>query len=287
MELTKYHYRFTRCDLHPVCFDSGGIPHVHLPGVRQMCHPVTVANWGLHLLFCYGETGQPDQLVHATRLAEWLMANQEDGMWLVPMSSRFYGIEARWVSAMVQGQAIAFLSRMAKLCGRPAFQEVARRALRPFNLAVTDGGVLARTEWGDFYEEYPSIPPSLVLNGFIFALFGLHDLAELYAVTRARRLYEQGRACLERIIDQYDTGYWTRYDLFPRFRLASQEYHKLHIHLVLAVGRLARMPRLADRAARWQTYRNSLTCQIRWLAGKTCEKLTSGPSRASLWLRVK
>jgi hypothetical protein len=126
-----------------------------------------------------------------------------------------------------------------------------------------------------------------VLNGFIFALFGLHDLAELCAVTPARRLYDRGRACLERIVDQYDTGYWTRYDLFPRFRLASQEYHRLHIDLLLAAGRLARTSRLAGRAARWRSYRNSLSCQLRWLAAKTGEKIALRAGRSSLWLRLR
>ena len=37
-----------------------------------------------------------------------------------------------------------------------------------------------------FYEEYPTLPPNLTLNGFMFALLGLYDLSTISLVaTRA------------------------------------------------------------------------------------------------------
>jgi len=287
MELTKYHYGFTRADLHPVQFDEQGIPYVHLPGVRRMCHPVTVANWGLHLYNRYIETKESPYLQHAVRLADWLVATQTDGVWFVDPANTYFGIGPHWISGMVQGQAIGFLARMADLLKQARYLTAARRALEPFSRLVGEGGVLARTEWGDFYEEYPSEPPSLVLNGFVFALFGLHDLGRLHRVTRAQSLYENGIRCLKRIAQRYDTGYWTLYDLFPLFRLASQEYHRLHIALLKSISRLTGTPELARRALSWQRYANSTLCQSRWLFGKLREKVAMHKTRASLWLRLR
>jgi hypothetical protein len=287
MELTAYHYAFTRADLHPVQFDEQGIPYVHLPGVRRMCHPITVANWGLHYYNRYIETKESPYRDRAIRLADWLVAAQCDDVWFIDMASPYYGIGRRWISALVQGQAIGFLARMAALLGQNQYLACARRALEPFGRTVGQGGVLARTEWGDFYEEYPSNPPSLVLNGFVFTLFGLHDLGRLHGVARARSLYENGLSCLKRIVSCYDTGYWTRYDLFPIFRLASQEYHRLHIALLKSASRLSRTPGLGRTAQSWQGYANSMLCQGRWLFGKLQEKTALHKTRASLWLRLR
>ncbi len=64
-----------------------------------------------------------------------------------------------------------------------------------------------------FYEEYPTEIPSLVLNGFMFALFGLYDFWKIAKDALAGRLYKMGEATLERMVAFYDLGNNTAYDL--------------------------------------------------------------------------
>ena len=59
-------------------------------------------------------------------------------------------------------------------------------------LPVADGGVAAELDGGYFPEEYPSIPHSYVLNGALFALWGLHDVAVALDDPAARELLDDG-----------------------------------------------------------------------------------------------
>ena len=50
--------------------------------------------------------------------------------------------------------------------------------MRPLLVDSKEGGVATKLfQQFDWLEEYPSNPPSFVLNGFMFAIFGLHDLS--------------------------------------------------------------------------------------------------------------
>ena len=59
------------------------------------------------------------------------------------------------------------------------------------------------------YEEYPTTPPLFVLNGFIYSLFGLYDLAQLgegeMKVT-AQKLYDEGMKSLKVMLPLFDSG---------------------------------------------------------------------------------
>ena len=67
---------------------------------------------------------------------------------------------------------------------------VARKALLLFVRAAGHGGVTSRWDDLPWYEEYPGVESQHVLNGYEFALLGLHDFAR--ASSRARRLWRAG-----------------------------------------------------------------------------------------------
>ena len=92
-----------------------------------------------------------------------------------------------------------------------------------------------------FPEEFPTDPPSLVLNGGIFALWGDYDIWIGLGDADARKRFEDGVETLARNVHRWDTGYWSRYDLYPHriVNLASPWYHTLHIcQIKCSVGSL-------------------------------------------------
>lgn len=122
--------------------------------------------------------------------AEWFVKHQdsETGGWSIPvkrkLASGFVVLEKGWLSAMGQGQAISVLARAyAHSGGDQKYLNTALNGLKPFRVQSSEGGVLAtflnKYHW---YEEYPTKPPSFVLNGFIFSLLGLYDLASIAPV---------------------------------------------------------------------------------------------------------
>ena len=91
-----------------------------------------------------------------------------------PMPHTF-ALEPPWHSALAQGEAVSFLLRAAQVLERPELVELAERAAE--SLLDPGSALVATTSEGPVLQEYPTDPPAHVLNGWLFALWGLYDLA--------------------------------------------------------------------------------------------------------------
>ena len=112
------------------------------------------------------------------------------------------------------------------------------------------GGCMSPLGGRPFPEEYPTQPPSFVLNGGIFALWGLRDVAVALGDEQAARDFAAGAETLAQNLDRWDTGRWSRYDLFPHpvANPASSFYHDLHVKQLRAMALLHPDVRFTDRA---------------------------------------
>jgi hypothetical protein len=109
-----------------------------------------------------------------------------------------------------------------------------------------------------FFEEYPTRPPSFVLNGFMFALLGLYDLAAIAPGTQARSLYRAGRRTLLRALPLYDFDGVSSYDLTHVTdpsdegpNIPPRDYQELHLVLLDALDSVGLHPALRYWRARW------------------------------------
>ncbi|RUS80704.1 hypothetical protein EGW08_011527 [Elysia chlorotica] len=179
--------------------------------------------------------------------ANWLVKHQDDrGGWPIMVTRRLVTgvmeLAPGWYSAMGQGQAMSVLARAYTLTKDRTYLDAAVRGLKLFEVDSAQGGVRARFMGKlDWYEEYPTIPSSFVLNGFIFSLLGLYDLtlvADGQGKEAAERIYNSGMTSLKTNIGMYDTGQGTLYDLrhvsagLPPNR-ARWDYHTTHINQLL------------------------------------------------------
>jgi hypothetical protein len=243
--------------------------------------PAAVCQWGLgayerHLA---GEDG--DWLAAAVSSGEWLLREQsrsgsDEGGWVHrrPMPHTF-ALEPPWLSALAQGQGASLLVRLHLETGRGEFAEAAKRALLPLAVPSGEGGVQALLDGHPFPEEYPTDPPSFVLNGAIFALFGFHDVATGLGDEGAKKTFRDGAAALAASLDRWDTGYWSRYDLYPHplANVSSAAYHRLHIDQLRALHMLAPHPEFEETAARFERYRASRRARARAFAAKAAFRL--------------
>jgi heparosan-N-sulfate-glucuronate 5-epimerase len=180
-----------------------------------------------------------------------------------------------WVSAMAQGEAASLLVRVFKETGEERLRESALLALRPLSLDMAEGGVSAMLGGGPFLQEYPTQPPSYVLNGGIFAIWGLYDVGVALDSAPARAAFERTLDTLIDNLHRWDLGFWSRYDLFPHptTNVASSFYHDLHINQLRAMHRLVQRPQLAETAERWAEYAASPACRRRATAHKALFRL--------------
>ncbi len=236
---------------------------------------VTLAEFGLmtHGHHLNGTAGRDDVI----RVAHALAAMQsEDGAFRYLFRWRHYlnddAYEPGWVSGMAQGQSLSLFSRAFRLSGDESLIDAGNRALGFLATPTASGGPMGtladiNPDWArhPYFEEYVLQPQAYTLNGFIYALVGLYDWSSLpegslepEARARAGDLFQAGVKSLELLIDLYDPGGFTVYDLGyitheakPHY---SAKYHGTHIYQVDSLARLTNNAKLAQAVMRWKSY---------------------------------
>jgi hypothetical protein len=157
---------------------------------------------------------------------------------------------------MAQGQGASLLVRLHAASGEDRYAEAAARALPPMPAAQLPDG-------SSFPQEYPTEPASHVLNGGIFAMWGVHDAGDA-------RGFESAVDTLARNVQRWDTGRWSLYDLYPHpiRNWASAAYHELHAAQLRATHALAPRAELQEAADRFESYASSRAAQVRAFAHK-------------------
>ena len=205
---------------------------------------------------------------YAKTAADWFVDNQEsNGGFSIKVDRKLSNgalwLKSGWHSAMAQGQAISLLTRMFRHTGHQSYLECAKKALDLFYIDSKDNGI--RTKFVDKYiwfEEYPTIPSTYVLNGFIYSLFGLYDLSVTCNDTncaKAGQLYRDGVQTLQKLLPLFDSGFGSLYDL-RHLGLGSApnrarwDYHSTHINQLLFLNTIENNLVFQTTAKRWISY---------------------------------
>src|SRR5947208_48969 len=102
--------------------------------------------------------------------------------------------------------------------------------MESFLHTVEEGGVTCLDTNGfTWFEESIVDPPTHILNGFIWAMWGLHDYALHTGSPEAQRLFEDSTKTLQANLRKFDCGFWSLYEQSgTRMKmLASPFYHRL------------------------------------------------------------
>jgi hypothetical protein len=262
------------------------VPAAHWPPWFLDAHSLVtdVTQYGLGAFERYVGGEGDEWLGVALRAGDHLLqAQRPDGGWAHRRAyPHTFSLGPGWLSAMAQGQGASLLVRLHGETGQNRFAEAAQMALEPMRQPLEHGGVQALLDGGPFPEEYPTRPPSFVLNGGIYALWGLHDVAAGLGDERPGREFRQGVGVLARNIERWDTGWWSRYDLFPHplRNVASAAYHRLHVDQLTMMLRLAPLTELEAARDRFAGYAGSWPNQLRAMAHKSIFRLRVPRNRA-------
>jgi hypothetical protein len=178
------------------------------------------------------------------------LASDRGGVLAWEYGFRFDGGEPPWTSGMSQGTAVQALARAADRLGEPAYRDLALRALALFETPPPQG-VRVDDALGPHYLLYSFAPDLRVLNGFLQAVIGLSDAAQLTADPRARLLAESGDAEARREVPLYDTGAWSLYSLE---RESDLSYHRLVRDFLARLCDRTAAPVYCDTATRFTGY---------------------------------
>ena len=165
-----------------------------------------------------------------------------------------YAPRAGWGSAQAQAVGVQLLLRASELKDA-SYSAPVERLLRAFDVPIEDGGLLDNSDsqvpWFEKFASLDSQRPK-VLNGMLFALLGLHDVAQRTGLESARRQFDVGLRSLLRVIDRYDLGNWSAYDI--QGKPASEHYHRIHVQQLDLLSRIDGDPRLAQWRDRFASY---------------------------------
>ena len=169
-------------------------------------------------------------------------------------SPKYQGSESSHYSCLAQAQMASVFVRAHAADGDSLYADSAVAAVR--SLHDPRSGLLVETSDGPALEEAPSEPPSLILNGWIYAIWGLHDVEVGLGDAHAGEMKAASIDCLRRKLPSYDVGWWTKYSLYPHRLpdLAKPFYHRLHVDQLDVMHRLTALPEFGELARRWRGY---------------------------------
>jgi hypothetical protein len=183
-----------------------------------------------------------------------------------PFEMRNY-LSSPWRSALAQGQGISVCLRAYQLGGGEDYLEAARMAFKAFYHLAKEhpGGVLDDSQGYVWLEEYIVTPANHVLNGFIWALWGVRDYAVFLNDTEAWSLWQNCLRTLRKNLHRYDLGFWTTYDIVQGkwpVMPCSTYYQELHSIQMRAMYQLTGDELFARYAAKWQRQLSNPLFQI-------------------------
>lgn len=252
-------------------FNDQGIPKARRSDVSETLYgPVTICQYALYNFNQFIRTGNIEAKQKFLIQANWLCENFNVGpnnsvVWYYQYDIPFYKLRKPWISGMAQGEALSVLLRAFQITKDEAYFNLANKAWNIFSVSVENGGVITTYPDGaKIIEEYPTLPGSCVLNGFIFALFGVYDFWILTQDQQYRHLFEDCIESLKKNLKRYDTSYWTLYDLWKPLRLTARFYHRLHIVLLKVLFDITKEKFFLDTSERWISYLKNPLCNIKW-----------------------
>jgi heparosan-N-sulfate-glucuronate 5-epimerase len=282
-ELGEYYMPFAEKADYPGHHDPSGIPMLNYHGRIGLQHnPIAIAQWGLGNYNIHRQASNSSRQEKFLKAADWLCNRLEPNSRGFAVWNHNFDWEYRttlkppWYSALAQGQGISLLVRAYRETRSANYLEVATRAFQSFLASTDEGGVSFTDNHGDlWFEEYIVSPPTHILNGFIWAAWGVYDYFVATGDPAAHDLFTRAVATLRNNLRRYDLGFWSLYEesgtRLPM--LASPFYHRLHIVQLRVMHRLTGDEAFADWADRWEGYAKSRSRRTRALCYKCAFKL--------------
>ena len=275
----KFHYK-ANYNGH---FDKNGIPILDYQGkIGMQYNPIAITQYGLGNYNLFLDNGENHNFEKFYSVAVWLIDNLELNKKKVPVWHHYFDYEYRntlkspWYSGLAQGLGLSVLLRAYHETKDQKFLDAHDKAWISFTKNLDDGGVLYNdTEGNIWIEEYIVSPPTHILNGFIWALWGVYDNWKLNNSNSAKVLFEKCIKTLKYNLIKYDSGYWSLYEQSDTFlpMISSPFYHKLHIVQLKILYNLTKENFFDELARKWELYNHSILKRNKALIKKTLFKI--------------
>lgn len=233
----KYHYEVK-------------LPTTKIENGSEILFPIAIFQYGLGAYDLYLLEKKELFLDKFDICVEWAISNQgNDGSW----NNFFYNQPYAPYSSMAQGEGASLLIRAYKEFKNERYLLAANRAIEFMLKPLEKGGTAEYINDEVFLKEFTNKP--IVLNGWIFSLFGLYDYLKIDNAPEKMSIYNRSILTLINHIKHFDNGYWSKYDLGNK--LSSPFYHSLHISQLKALYDLTHEEVFMNYENKWQAYEDN------------------------------
>ena len=243
-------------------FDEEGIPCKKYSDGNYVHHWTTICSYALANCELYKTTGEEKYRQIVLRIAKFLKENviMRDEV-AIFLHYDDHTKTSGQTCAMNQGEAMSVLIRAHELTGDDEYLNLALAASKAYDSSYGHAGVVGTLPRTDipWYLEIGKY----ILNGHIYACWGLWELAEYTGNTDVRNHFERGWRSVETALERFDNGWWSWYWLNEPLYIASIMYHNLHIVQLEHLGRITGSERISGYARRFQKYGGNPVSRLR------------------------
>lgn len=242
------------------------IPKSYVDSGEEIFFAIEIFQYGLGAYDLFLIEKSSDNLNRAIACAEWAVENQmEHGGW----KTFSHKTPEHPYSSMAQGEGVSLLLRVYQATKNDKYLEAAQRAVDYMIKPVEDDGTALYRDSDIIFKEFACEP--IVLNGWIFSLWGLLDFYKYTQDARIKDIYDRSLHSLEKFVPLFDTGYWSKYDFEKR--ICSPFYHKLHIEQLKVMYELTGSTVFSEYALKWERYERSIVNRSRAFIKKAFQKI--------------
>ena len=243
-----------------------GVPKTVVEKGGERYFPIEIFQYGLAAYDLFLLNNSEEMLSKAISCADWTVDNQnQDGGW----DTFGYLDKTAPFSAMAQGEGVSLLLRVYKQTNKKEYIQAAQNAIRFMITPIEQGGTAKYDKDNVLFYEYTNKP--LVLNGWIFALWGLWDACQVFQEEHLKEVLDKTLHSLEKKLADDDLGYWSKYD--EKKKIASPFYHKLHIAQLRVMYDLTDKEVFLAYAEKWDGYQKSFWKRKRAFIKKAFQKI--------------
>lgn len=246
--------------------DKDGIPYNITNYGERIYFCIAIFQYGLGSYDLYLETHNTMYLEKLKKMAEWAIKNQNlSGGWeAFAFSSEFH-----LYSSMAQSEGASLLLRAFQEFKSKEYLVAAKKAIDFMLVPIESGGTAEYQGKALTLKEYTDKP--LVLNGWIFSIWGLYELTLIETDKNYQKQLQKTLNTLEELIPSFDNKYWSNYDLGKN--MASPFYHNLHIAQLEVMYELFPREVFKKYAKLWENYMIKKSNRYRAIIKKGIQKL--------------
>ena len=242
------------------------IPKYYVDTGKKIFFSIGIFQYGLASYDLYLKTGEDSYKKKLVACSNWAIENQnDDGSW----DTFTYENPEHPYSSMAQGEGISMLIRAHIVTSDDRYMSAILKAKDFMLKPISEGGT---TDYqGNNVYLFECTHEPLILNGWIFSLWGLYDYSKYIKDSYINEILEATLNSLKRKLSEFDIRYWSKYD--EGKRICSPFYHRLHIAQLTVMYDLFGDEIYKEYAQKWNAYQNSFWNKKRAFVKKALQKI--------------